>query len=157
MADYDLWDSPLTGAYLLWRFTMAFEEKATVGPNLLLAFPALLILITPKLAAPLSKREVTSLSEYMFQFIREDSATLASLHGLIDMKRELVRLSLCVGFASSLLHVNKDGTLHANPRPEPRKYARIFRENYDKKAQRLGTILASVPPEKISHYLGVNF
>ena len=157
MAAFDLWDSPLTGAYLIWRFARAFEARNTSGPNLLLAFPALIILITPDLAAPLASTKVKSISDYTFHFIQNGDSTPALLGGLIREKRELVRLSLSVAFASSLLQINRDGKLHANPGPGPNNHARQFRKDNDAKAQKLGEILADVPAEKIGYYLGVNF
>ena len=157
MGDYDLWDTPLTCAYMLWRFTKAFESKKGSGPNLLLAFPALTILMTPELSAPLSSKGVFTISDYAFHFIEKCDTTLAQLQELILEKRELVRLSISVSIASALLVITKNGELHANAGPTRSSKATKFRESCEQPTKRLGEIFASTPPEKIGYYLGVNF
>ena len=153
----NIWDSPVTGAYLLWEFIQGFCDIDPSGPNLLLAFPVLAILSTPELSAPLSSESIESLSDYTFSFIERGDPSLDMLQSCIDDKRETIRVSLSLGFVSCLFTVTKGGKLRVNPGPPPNGAASAFRKEAGKIASRLGKILAKSTPEIIGFHLGVNF
>lgn len=88
-----LWNTPLIGAYLLWKFTDGYcnahpEGDAPIG---LLHFIAIAIITSKKLSEPISKRRA-SLQSYVFSF--EDSKKTDLLLTIHQRAKERKRYTL---------------------------------------------------------------
>ena len=53
-----MWDSPIGGAYLVWRFVTGYAGVCDSGPNMLLVYPALAIVMDSSFATEISRGSV---------------------------------------------------------------------------------------------------
>ena len=100
-----LWNTPMIGGYLLWRFTDGFTKNHQHGdsPVSLLHFFATAILTSPKLSHPISNRR-ENLQSYVKSFEEnKDIDVLLSIQKRIEAKKEYTLSSIDVGVTSGLL------------------------------------------------------
>ena len=106
VAEVQEWNSPIIGAFLLWRFTQGYSEahSSADAPVALLHFMALPLLISSRLAKPINKHR-DSLQSYIRSFENEkDSDILMTIHNRAKENRTLVMASIDIAVASGLLY-----------------------------------------------------
>ena len=99
------WNTPLIGAYLLWRFSSGYCKGHPNGdaPIVLLHFVAIGILTSAEMAVPISKRR-DDLQSYVRHFESEQKVDLLiSLQNKISGKKEYTLDSLDVASSTGLL------------------------------------------------------
>ena len=154
------WNTPLLGAYLLWRFTQGYEStNDRKSPVFLFHFIALPILESPELSLPIRGRR-NSFSSYVRSFVDDKKLdVLAKLNDRVIDFRENTMQALAIGFAARLfvwkdnmtrLHaLNGDDALVSQFLAEP-----IIK--LGNKAFRFGTWSSSIPLPVFSEFLGVS-
>lgn len=158
-----LWNTPVVGAYLLWKFTSGYSEHHARGdgPSVLLHFLALAILTSPQLLDTISNRRA-NLQSYARGF-EENGKTdmLLGIQERVRQKREYTLASIEMAVAHGILAWDvKRGKLYA--RPLKTKLSRGCRpkstmEKAGNRAAILGMWLSKHDIGTISTYLGVSF
>ncbi len=161
-AELNAWDSPVGGAYLIWRFTLGFCEVNVSGPNVLLVYPAIAMLLDRNFSKYIL--ESGNLADYAYGF--EDSAgkkarSLGGLTERIDEYREWTLRSIEFALVTRLVELNPNsGTLKAVLQAESNdsvKVAKIFKREDGRRAEHLGSVFARTNEKYIGYYLGVKF
>lgn len=156
------WDSPLGGAYLIWRFVRGFVGIKEKGPNMLLLFPALAILMTPEFSSGVSKGG--SLADFAYAFLDSSGKKAKSLAGLQRTTlamREWTLRSLEFAMVTRLVEMCPDDLsvtpLLKDELPVTARFARAFKREEGERAGALGSAFARTPEGDIPYYLGVKF
>jgi hypothetical protein len=106
-----LWNTPIIGAYLLWRFTQGYCNDHPHGdaPIGLLHFVAIAILTNKELMKPISNQR-DDLQSYARSFENsKDSDILLSIHQRVTDKREYTLASIDIAIAEGLLMWDMEG------------------------------------------------
>lgn len=158
-----LWNTPVVGAYLLWRFTKGFTEHHADGepPSALLHFVALAILTSPYLSEAISRRR-PNLQSYVRGFEEyKRSDLLLGIHDRVLSKREYTLAAMDIAVAKGLLVWDTEhGWLHARSqgiKPSRGCRPRGAMEKAGERAAILGMWLAEHDMNMIGVYLGVGF
>ena len=156
-----LWNTPVVGAYLLYRFTQGYVSRHDIGaaPVAVHHFIAIAILTSDRLKAPISnKRE--NLQSYVRSF--EDSHSSDILLGIQERVKE--KLSYCwtsidLAVAKGLLFWDFDGAkLYVKPEESVPAYGHGPKQQLKKdgeKAEILGQWFAEHDITTISSYLKI--
>lgn len=100
-----IWNTPLVGAYLLWKFTQGYCAGHPNGdaPIGLLHFIAIAILTNSKLLDPISNRR-NDLQSYARSFeASKDSDILLVIHDRVKEKREYTLAAIDIAIAEGLM------------------------------------------------------
>ncbi len=158
----EVWDSPIGGAYLIWRFVKGYAKERRLGPNTLLLFPAMALVLDGAFSSQILG--TGNLADYSFAFHDSSGKAAKSLAGLQDRimdLREWTLKSLEFAMVTRLVELNPEtGLVSAVLLDEVRtstKLARGFKDNEGLKAENLGGIFARTNDADISYYLGVRF
>jgi len=157
------WNTPVVGAYLLWRFTDAYAKNHPTGasPIGLLHFIAMAILTNQGLAGPISNHR-KGLQSYARSFEENSSSDLLlSIHDDVMQKRQDTLSSIDMGVAEGLLVWDaQNGKLHARELVKNPRRGRSIKESVKKmgmKADILGKWFSQHELPAIATYLKVRF
>jgi len=158
-----LWNTPIVGAYLLWKFTQGYCKGHPDGdaPIGLLHFLAIAMLTNKKLLEPINNRR-DDLQSYARSFENsKDSDILLTIQERAREKREYTMASIDIAIAKGLLVWDVD-----NGKLYPRYFSKspsrgkalkeMFKKN-GKKAEILGKWFAKHDIPTIAAYLKVVF
>ena len=153
------WNTPILGAYLLWKYTKGYETSADGRhPEFLLHFVALPILMSPELSRPIC-RQRKSFASYAASFSNEgQSDVLAKLDQMVFEQRANTMTALEIAIASHLLRWTDDKQrLCALKVNEKEGVNFVSKSNLDlgKKAFLFGSWSAYVPLSLFATSLGV--
>jgi hypothetical protein len=158
-----LWNTPIVGAYLLWRFTKGYCEGHPNGdaPIGLLHFLASAMLTNKKLIEPINNHR-DNLQSYARSFEKsKDSDILLTIQERVREKREYTMASIDIAIAEGLLVWDADsGKLYPrnlSKRPGPGKTLNKMFKNDGNKAEILGKWFAKHDLPTIAAYLKVVF
>lgn len=158
-----LWNSPVIGAYLLWRFTKGYSTNHSHGENpiALLHFVAYAIL-TDYLMIEFISNKRKNLQAYVRSFEEKNRTDiLLSLQNKVNTKKDLVLRSIEIGISSELLKWDTEsGKLYAmNISKNPKKGNNIRNSMtlYGNKAEILGKWFSEHSISSISAFLEVAF
>lgn len=153
------WNTPLIGAYLLWRFTEGYEATGErESPEFLFHFVVLPIFESPELLRPINGRR-NSFASYVRSFSTDGKLdVLAKLSDRVMDLRGKTMLALEIGFATGLFEWKDNmSRLHALQR-DGAFVSQFLAEPLIKlgsKAFRFGTWSSSIPLPVFSKFLGV--
>lgn len=159
--DWELWHTPLIGAFLLWKFALGYQAKSHDGeaPNPTLLFVAAAILTSPALSKPINSNRL-GLSSYAFSFKDEhNDIVLEGLTQRIKDRAEYTMRAIDAALTANLFST-VDGCFVAIPREPVSGAAKLCRKTIGalgSKAETLGGWFAERRPSEISLYLGVEF
>lgn len=155
-----VWNSPVVGAYLLWRFVLGYYSEAKAYPSMALAFPALNILMQPQFTAELTPR-VLSLKGYVSKLNEAGKrGYLTDLQNEISEHKDCILEIIETAVVMELVSVNYEcGTLETTfkEQKEIGKVAVEFRREMGGKAETLGKRFGKEPLVSICNLLGVYF
>lgn len=158
----EVWDSPIGGAYLIWRFVRGFADERNCGPNVLLLYPAMAIVLDASFAAQIGHEG--NLADFAFAFHDSSGKAAKSLAGMQERiigLREWTLKSLEFAMVTRLVELNPEtGEVNAVLKDEvgsSARMARAFKDNEGLKSERLGGIFARTKDTDIAYYLGVKF
>lgn len=103
--EVELWNTPLIGAYLLWRFTQGYCNNHATGeaPIALLHFIAVAILTSNRLVGPITNKR-DNLQSYVRSFDSTQNADLLlTIQERIKEKKEYVLSAIDIAIAENLL------------------------------------------------------
>ena len=103
--EYKIWNTPILGAYLLWRFTQGYCAGHEIGdaPIGLLHFVASAILTNKRLIQPVSNQR-KNLQSYVRSFEdKKDSDILLNLQSRIKEKRGYTLAAIDIAISEGLL------------------------------------------------------
>jgi hypothetical protein len=104
--ELELVQNPAIGAYLLWQFTLGYQEDGAEAAPLLLAFLVLpMLLHRPTFEAVASTRKTSGLPLFAAKFDKERE-TLVELHGRARQLRPLTLQSIGVASTSRLIRID---------------------------------------------------
>jgi hypothetical protein len=158
-----IWNTPVIGAYLLWRFTKGYTATHPSGdaPVALLHFVAVAILTSQQLSRPVSNMRA-DLPSYVRSF--EDSKSsdiLLSIHERTKARLAYTLKAIDIAVAQGLLFWDTE-TAQLYPKSELKKPARgnalksIHGQN-GKKAEILGNWFGKQDLASIANYLKIVF
>ncbi|MDD2284393.1 MAG: DUF6521 family protein [Paludibacter sp.] len=158
-----LWNTPIIGAFLLWRFTQGYCDNHQTGdaPIGLLHFVASAILISKELMKPISNKRA-NLQSYVRSFENtKNSDILISLQQQIIDKREYTLAAIDIATAEGLLVWDAEsGKLYPrnlSKRPGRGKKLNVLMVREGKKAEILGKWFSEHDISSIESYLKVVF
>lgn len=158
----NIWDSPVGGAYLIWRFVKGFCDASKHGPNLLLVFPAMAIVMDASFSAEIVRSG--NLSDFAFAFHDSSGNAAKSLSGLQDRINDMrgwILRSLEFSLVTRLIEMDPGtGTLAAilkDEKSSSARMARAFKDGEGRHAENLGCLFARTKESDIAYYLGVKF
>ena len=103
--DVQIWNTPIIGAYLLWRFTQGYSagHKVEDAPIGLLHFVASAILTNDRLMLPVNNRR-KNLQSYVRSFEdKKDSDILLNLQSRIKEKSDYTLAAIDIAISEGLL------------------------------------------------------
>lgn len=157
-----MWDSPIGGAYLIWRFVAGYAVVRDSGPNMLLVYPALAIVMDSSFAVEI--RRANNLADFAFAFHDSSGKKAKSLSGLqerIVEQRDWTLKSIEFALATRLVElIPETASLRAILEKEAassENLARDFKDNEGLNAELLGGVFAHTQDSDIAYYLGVKF
>jgi len=157
-----MWDSPIGGAYLIWRFVTGYAAVRDSGPNMLLVYPALAIVMDSSFATEISR--ASNLADFAFAFHDSSGSRAKSLSGLqerIIAQRDWVLKSIEFALVTRLVELDTEtAALHVVLEKESAssvRLARDFKDNEGLNAELLGRVFARTQDNDIAYYLGVKF
>ena len=162
VAEVRLWNTPLIGAYLLWRFVSGYSACARSGssPSIALLFVASAILTSPRLSDPISDRRA-DLQSYVRSFNDGGIDLLLSIQPRIEEKRAYTLKAIGVAIAQGILNWDvNSGQVFARELRQKAKRGRAIRSTLDKsgrKAEIFGGWCAQHEVETVASYLKVVF
>jgi hypothetical protein len=158
-----IWNTPIIGAYLLWKFTQGYCEGHPTGdaPIGLLHFVASPMLTNKKMLDKISNRRA-DLQSYVRGFEEsKDSDILLTIHESIKEKWEYTIASLDIAIAEGLLAWDlESGKLYprdVTKKPSRGKALKDVHKKNGKKAEILGKWFAKHDVSAIATYLKVVF
>ncbi len=156
----EIWNSPVVGAYLLWRFVTGYREECGANPNIALAFPALDMLMQPQFTDDLTPG-VRSLAGFVRRLAENNKrGYLDDLTNDIRAHKDRILAIIETAVVIELVGVDHaEGTLAGAPAENARtaRIATAFRDNLGAKAATLGRRFAKEPLSNICNLLGVYF
>ena len=164
MAEKELtiWDSPIGGAYLIWRFAKGYFAERKNGPSVVLVFPALAIILNQNYCDSIT--DEGSLADFAFSFQDSTGKKAKSLSGLreqIDSMRGWVLDSINFAAVTRLVELDTgSGVLRPilqSENAESAPFARQFKDSDGLHAEYLGAAFARTRDSDIGYYLGVKF
>ncbi|GAA3928884.1 hypothetical protein GO495_06405 [Chitinophaga oryziterrae] len=163
LEEVKLWNTPIIGAYLLWRFSTGYCSTHPSGdaPVGLLHFIATAILTSPKLSGPISNKRA-NLQSYIRSF--EDSKNsdiLLSIHDRIKDKMAYTMKAIDIAVSRELLFWDFE-TAKLYPKNNLRKASRgnALRNSHEQngnKAEILGKWFGKHNLADIAQYLKIVF
>ena len=158
-----LWNTPIVGAYLLWKFTKGYCDGHPNGdaPIGLLHFVAIAILTNKKLLEPISNKR-DDLQSYSRSFEKsKESDILLTIEERTREMREYTMASIDIAIAEGLLVWDADsGKLYPrniSKTPSRGRALNNMYKNNGKKAEILGKWFARHDLPTIAAYLKVVF
>lgn len=158
-----LWNTPVVGAHLLWRFTSGYSEHQANGdaPSVLLHFLAMAIVTSPQLLETISGRR-PNLQSYARSFSENGRIDLLlGIQKRVEKTKEYTLASVDIAVANGLLVWDAQrGILYARSRDmRPGKGCRPrgAMDSTGNKAALLGRWFSEHDIGAISSYLGVVF
>lgn len=158
-----LWNTPIVGAYLLWKFTKGYCDGHPNGdaPIGLLHFLASAMLTNNKLLEPISDKR-DDLQSYARSFEKsKDSDILLTIQERVREKREYTMASIDIAIAEGLLVWEPDsGKLYPRYLSKRPKHGKSLKQMFIKdgnKAEILGKWFAKHDLPTIAAYLKVVF
>ena len=158
-----LWNTPIVGAYLLWKFTQGYCEGHPNGdaPIGLLHFLASAMLTNKKLLEPISNRRA-DLQSYARSFEKsKDSDILLTIQERAREKREYTMASIDIAIAEGLLVWDADsGKLYPHDISKRASRGKALNKMFKRdgnKAEILGKWFAKHDLPTIAAYLKVVF
>lgn len=158
-----LWNTPIVGAYLLWKFTQGYcgghpNGDAPIG---LLHFVASAMLTNKKLLEPITDRR-DNLQSYARSFENsKDSDILLTIQERVRDKREYTMASIDIAISKGLLVWDADsGKLYPRDLSKRSSHGKALKEMFKKdgnKAEILGKWFAKHDIPTIAAYLKVVF
>lgn len=157
-----MWDSPIGGAYLIWRFVTGYAAVRDSGPNMLLVYPALAIVIDSSFAVEI--RRASNLADFAFAFHDSSGRRAKSLSGLQERiigQRNWTLKAIEFALVTRLVELDPAcATLRVVLEKETASsanLARDFKDNEGLNAEALGGVFARTHDSDIAYYLGVKF
>lgn len=148
------------GAFALWKFALAFQDRDGYPPSFPLAFLVLpLILHAPTLAVILSTQKASGLHLFAGK-LGEKRENLLAVHDRAAALRKLTLASLVMGEQSGLLRIDPSAAkiwangLYEGTRP-PTLPERI--RHIGPACERLGQWFAAFSDQQVAHTLRVEF
>lgn len=116
LTELDLVQNPAIGAYLIWNFTLGYQEDGAEAAPFLLAFLVLpMLLHRQTFEAVASTRKASGLTLLAAKFDREREV-LVELHGRARLLRPLSLQSIGVASTSRLIRIDYESALlHGYP------------------------------------------
>ncbi|NHN86229.1 hypothetical protein GOB93_16510 [Acetobacter musti] len=116
LSELELVQNPAIGAYLLWQFTLGYQEDGADSVPFLLAFLLLpMLLHRPTYDAVVSTRKASGLTLFAAKFDKEREM-LIELHGRALLLRPLSLQSIGIASSSRLVQIDHQAaTLHGYP------------------------------------------
>lgn len=158
-----LWNTPVIGAYLLWKFTIGYCEGHPNGeaPIGLMHFLASAILTNNRLLEPISNYR-DDFQSYIRSFENaKDSDMLLNVQQYVIEKREYTMAAIDIAVAEGLLAWDTDsGKIYPNKtvkQPSRGKALKAVHDKSGKKAELLGKWFAKHELAAIANYLKVVF
>jgi len=155
------WNSPLIGAYLLWRFTIGYCNARSNGeaPVALLHFLATPLLTNKRLLEPINRRR-KNLQSYIRSFENsKDSDILISIHNNVKNKLSYTLAAIDIAISTGLLAWDiEDGKLYPRKEIERSQRGSSLKAIYirdGEKAEIMGNWFAEHPISLIASYLKV--
>lgn len=106
LSELELVQNPAIGAYLLWQFTLGYQEEGAEAAPFLLAFLVLpMLLHRPTFDAVVSTRKASGLALFAAKFDKKREA-LVELHGRTRQLRQLSLQSIGVASTSRLVRID---------------------------------------------------
>ena len=172
MGDIDsIWNSPVVGAYLLWKFSCGYcnkypesgkvLSKVAPAPHMAWAFPALAILMQPKFSNYI-KEKYDTLEQWVRFFVAESHRNVfGSLTKDIIFRKQMILESIDMAYTTHLLGGTAERwvmkPLLEEEVKDMQSYSKRFRGDLGKKAELLGMWFSFEEPSKISRLLEVTF
>lgn len=163
LEEVKIWNTPIVGAYLLWKFTTGYSSSHKNGdsPVALLHFVATAILTSQKLSEPISNKRA-DLQSYVRSF--EDSKSsdiLLTIHERIKDKLAYTMESIDISVANGLLVWDLD-TAKLYPKaninkPKRGNSLKSVNEQLGNKAEILGKWFGKHDITTIAKYLSIVF
>lgn len=160
LSEIGLVQNPALGAYALWKFGLAYQDRDGTQPILPLAFLVLPIVLHKRTMELVIK---TNKASGLFLFagkLGEQREELLALHDRVHALRQLTLESIVVGEQSRLLSIDVvqasiranalNGDLKVPILPERTKWI-------DSVCEKLGYWFAAVPDQQVVHTLNVEF
>ena len=158
-----LWNTPVVGAHLLWRFTSGYTEHHANGdaPSALLHFLAMAIVTSPQLLEGISGRR-PNLQSYARSFCEKGRTDLLlGIQKRVDQKKAYTLAAIDMAVANGLLAWDVErGKLYARSRnTSPGRGCRPkgAMDSTGNKAALLGTWFSEHDIGAIASYMGVAF
>lgn len=158
-----LWNTPVVGAYLLWRFTSGYSEHHADGdaPSALLHFLAMAIVTSPQLLKTINGQR-PNLQSYARSFSENGQTDLLlGLQKRIDQKKEYTLAAIDIAVANGVLAWDvQRGKLYArslNMSPKKGCRPKGAMNSTGKKAALLGKWFSEHDIGMIASYMRVTF
>jgi hypothetical protein len=158
-----LWNTPIVGAFLLWRFTNGYCDNHSSGdaPSALLHFVACAILTNNKFLESISNQR-SDLQSYARSFEdNKNSDLLLSLQERVKAKREYTLRSIDIAVANGLLVWEAEsGKIYPKKiikSPNRRNALKVIYQKDGKKAEILGKWFSQNDLSTIAKYLKLVF
>ena len=158
-----LWNTPIVGAYLLWKFTKGYCDGHPNGdaPIGLLHFVASAMLTNKKLLEPINDRR-DNLQSYARSFEKsKDSDILLTIQERVRDKREYTMVAIDIAISKGLLVWDADsGKLYPRDLSKRSSRGKALKEMFKRdgnKAEILGKWFAKHDIPTIAAYLKVVF
>lgn len=155
------WNTPLVGAYLLWRFTKGYinNHDTKEAPIAILHFIASAILTNPKLIESISRRR-DGLPSYIRSFEeKKESDLLLNIHEEVKNKKEYTQRSIDIATSCGLLVWDiENGKLYPKElikKSSPGKAIKPDLVKQGEKAEILGSWFSKQDIHSITTYLKV--
>ena len=156
-----LWNTPLIGAFLLWRFTQGYCKNHLYGdaPIGLLHFIASAILTSKRLSEPITDRR-ENLQSYTKSFEdKKDYDVILTVHDRIIEKREYTLAAIDIAIKNGLIMFDvSSGKIYAKELPEKGNFGKKVKDVIKaegKKAEILGKWFSQHDLFSITAYLKV--
>lgn len=156
------WQSPLTGAYLLWRFVRGFCSQDEKGVNVILAYPALALAISDEFSRDVMQS--SSVADFAYSFHDSAGRRVRSLAGLQERIANLkgwVLKSIEFACVTRLIELDPATArlklVLQEENPESADLANCYKKKEGLVAEKVGALFAREDASKIGYYLGVQF
>lgn len=159
-ASREMWDSPIGGAYLIWRFVCGYSRAVERDPSVLLIYPAIAIVLNSSFAIEITRS--SNLSDFAYAFHDSSGKCAKSLSGLQEQIAGLkgwILKSLEFALVIRLVELSPEtGCVSAVRRSEAvssQAFARGFKDEDGLRAESLGAVFARTNEQNVAYYLGL--